>query len=664
MNINTILDFATILKAAQSLSATIRLDELLHQLSQIILQHSGGDRCALILPNTESLWHLQALATTETTEIVSTPLDSNLSLPIKLINYVKNTGEVVVIDHLSTSLPIIDEYLITQKPQSLLCLPLLNQGKAIAILYLENRLASGVFNRDRLLILNFLFTQAAISLENAKLYQSLQQSENKFRTLVENVNDVVYTITPDGKFSYISPQCPNLLGYSVEQCLHQPFTIFTHPDDLPAVIASNQKLFATGIKQSGLELRAKHQNGHWVWLTANNAPIFDEQGNVIGLRGIVRDISDRKTTELALAESQAELLALFHAIQDVIVVLDAEGRYRKIAPTGAHLLYKPPEHMLGKTLAEVLPADVASSFLNVIQQVLEHKQMRRIEYSLTIAQQEIWFEASIVPLTDTRVVWCARDITFRKEYEERLEKTNGELIRATRLKDEFLATMSHELRTPLNAILGMTEGLQDEVFGAINPRQIQALETIEQSGYHLLELINDILDVSKIAAGKVELKYSKTPIIPLCQQSLELIQPQATKKSLQLASHLPIDLPDVSMDERRIRQVLINLLNNAVKFTPPGGKITLEACIVKGIAQHNYLRIAVSDTGIGIAPENLKRVFEPFIQIDSTLNRKYEGTGLGLALVKRIVELHGGEVTLTSELGIGSCFAIELPYLD
>ncbi|AFY99619.1 ATP-binding protein [Calothrix sp. PCC 6303] len=245
-----------------------------------------------------------------------------------------------------------------------------------------------------------------------------------------------------------------------------------------------------------------------------------------------------------------------------------------------------------------------------------------------------------------------------QEMNRSLEKTNEELIQSTRLKDEFLATMSHELRTPLNAILGMTEALQDEIFGDINEKQLQALATVERSGNHLLELINDILDVSKILSGQIELNYTNTAIIPLCQQSLEFIQPQAARKSIQLKSKFSVDLPDFRIDERRIRQVLINLLNNAVKFTPEGGAITLEAIYPIKIKQRNYLQIFVKDTGIGIASEDIQRIFEPFIQLDSNLNRKFEGTGLGLTLVRRIVELHGGEVSLTSELGVGSCFAI------
>lgn len=265
------------------------------------------------------------------------------------------------------------------------------------------------------------------------------------------------------------------------------------------------------------------------------------------------------------------------------------------------------------------------------------------------------------------------------EINQRLAESNEELARATRLKDEFLANMSHELRTPLNAILGMTEGMQEQVFGKISDAQTKALQTIERSGSHLLELINDILDVAKIESGQIELEYSTISVDALCQSSLTFIKQQALKKSIQLETKITSNLPEINVDERRIRQVLINLLNNAVKFTPDGGQVTLDvSCQPLSVSAQEALgsplvnnqpelslsrciHITISDTGIGIAPENISKLFQPFIQIDSALNRQYQGTGLGLALVKRIVEMHGGKVMLSSELGVGSCFTVILP---
>ena len=250
---------------------------------------------------------------------------------------------------------------------------------------------------------------------------------------------------------------------------------------------------------------------------------------------------------------------------------------------------------------------------------------------------------------------------------DQLAISNAQLARATQIKDEFLANMSHELRTPLNAILGMTEGLQDGVFGIVNQQQIKALQTVERSGSHLLELINDILDVAKIESGKIELDCAPTSINCLCQSSIAFVKHQAFQKRIQIDIRLPLNLPDLLVDERRIRQVLINLLSNAVKFTPEGGQIILEASrascdlAITNSSEEDFLRIVVIDTGIGISADNIKKIFQPFMQIDSALNRRYNGTGLGLVLVKQIVKLHGGSVELTSELGVGSCFTLMLP---
>ena len=283
-----------------------------------------------------------------------------------------------------------------------------------------------------------------------------------------------------------------------------------------------------------------------------------------------------------------------------------------------------------------------------------------------------------------------QELIERQKAQQQLTERNDELARATRLKDEFLANMSHELRTPLNAILGMAEGLQDDIFGAVSDRQRQAIQTIDRSGTHLLELINDILDLSKIEAGRVELEVHPTAIVPLCSASMAFVRQQALQKQIQLNGVLPADLPEVLIDDRRVRQVLINLLSNAVKFTPPGGTITLAVSREWQVPPHfdhirhvhrspstgpaphlaelssdglapDYLFVSVLDTGIGIAATHLEQLFQPFVQVESALNRQYAGTGLGLALVQRIVALHGGLVSVASEPGVGSYFVFSLP---
>ena len=249
--------------------------------------------------------------------------------------------------------------------------------------------------------------------------------------------------------------------------------------------------------------------------------------------------------------------------------------------------------------------------------------------------------------------------SLAKRVEERtfeLQQANAELARAARMKDEFLATMSHEFRTPLHTILGMTEALAEEAFGTLTPKQRDALTSIDESGRHLLALIRDILDLAKIGAGKLELLITPVNLESVCQASLRFIKQDAGKKRMAVVFDFHSDVLMIDADERRLKQILVNLLSNAVKFTPEGGRIGLEVS-----SQSDAVILAVWDTGIGISPEDLQRVFQPFVQLDGTFTRRHPGTGLGLSLVSRMVEMHGGQISVTSNVGEGSRFTVSLP---
>jgi len=239
-----------------------------------------------------------------------------------------------------------------------------------------------------------------------------------------------------------------------------------------------------------------------------------------------------------------------------------------------------------------------------------------------------------------------------------LRAANAELAQASRLKDEFLANMSHELRTPLNAILGLSEALLENVAGTLTPRQLKSISTISTSGAHLLELINDILDLSKVEAGKLELNLDTVNLQEFCESCLVFVRTQAMRKKIGVAFEHDERVTKLSADPRRLKQILVNLLTNAVKFTPEGGCIGLT---VVASESEGLLRFTVWDTGIGIAPEDQGKLFRAFTQIDSGLSRAQEGTGLGLALVAKLVELHGGSVALESEPAKGSRFIVSMP---
>ena len=289
-----------------------------------------------------------------------------------------------------------------------------------------------------------------------------------------------------------------------------------------------------------------------------------------------------------------------------------------------------------------------------------------LEFRVAVPGQDIrWYNGVGRPQRQPNgdVIWdgVLLDVTDRRK----AELENAVLERATRTKDLFLANMSHELRTPLSAILGMTEGLSQGIYGETSPQQLKSLAIVEKSGLHLLNLINEILDLSKIETGEVSLNLSKVNVAQLCKSCLELVSPEASRKKIKLSFNAQWDLPPVQADETRLRQILLNLLDNSVKFTPDGGEVslTVENLPGKGNSDRkDSLRFTIADNGIGIDLDQNDTLFQPFVQVDNSLSRKYAGSGLGLSLVKRFVELHSGSIGVESELGKGSRFTVDLPF--
>ncbi|MEI6776994.1 MAG: PAS domain-containing sensor histidine kinase [Chloroflexales bacterium] len=304
--------------------------------------------------------------------------------------------------------------------------------------------------------------------------------------------------------------------------------------------------------------------------------------------------------------------------------------------------------------------------------VLRGEQFRDLELILRRhdADDVRWFSFSGGPVSaadgalELGVV-TGTDITSRKRAEDAvqahadaLSRTNAELIRALQIKDDFLAMMSHELRTPLNGILGASECLEAGVYGPINVRQRQALTIMRESGTHLLAILSDILDLAHIEANPAHMDRHPVAVDSICELALRMVQTAAQQKDVHLHYHPEQGNAELCADERRLIQILTNLLTNAITFTPSGGAVGLD---VTTDAEQERIQFVVWDTGIGIAEADLGRIFQPFTQLDSRLSRSYEGTGLGLALVRRLAEAHGGRVDVTSTLGQGSRFTVSLP---
>jgi signal transduction histidine kinase len=265
------------------------------------------------------------------------------------------------------------------------------------------------------------------------------------------------------------------------------------------------------------------------------------------------------------------------------------------------------------------------------------------------------FDAKEIALAQTFADQAVIAIQNARLFREIQDKSR-QLEVANQHKSEFLANMSHELRTPLNAIIGFSEVLIERMFGDLNDKQDDYLKDIHSSGKHLLSLINDILDLSKIEAGRMELDVESFDVPAALDNAMTLVRERAQRHGIALSLQVAPDVGTLRADERKFKQILLNLLTNAVKFTPDGGKVDVHAGLVGGV-----LQVAVADTGIGIAPEDQAAVFEEFRQVGRHYTNKQEGTGLGLTLTKRFVELHGGSLTLRSESGKGSTFTFTLP---
>lgn len=390
---------------------------------------------------------------------------------------------------------------------------------------------------------------------------------------------------------------------------------------------------------------------------------------------LARKRSEDELHEAQMSQSRKALVDFKAALDAhaIVATTDAHGRITYVNDKFCAISKYSREELIGKDHRIINSGYHPKSFIREIWQTISGGKIWKGELRNCAKDGSIyWVDTTIVPFLGDdgkplQFIAIRADITERKLAEADLRQTHAALsvanaeLEATRLKSEFLANMSHELRTPLNAILGLSEALREQTYGPLTPRQSQSLDTIHSSGEHLLSLINDILDLSKIEAGKLELNLAQVNVSEFCESCLVFVRTQAMQKKIGVTFEHDDNVAQLLVDPRRLKQILVNLLTNAVKFTPNGGHIGLSVTAPKG---DDVVRFTVWDTGIGIAVDDTAKLFRAFTQIESGLTRPQEGTGLGLALVAKLVELHGGSVTLESELGKGSRFIVTLPMVD
>jgi PAS domain S-box-containing protein len=517
--------------------------------------------------------------------------------------------------------------------------------------------------------------------ERMRVNESLRLLE---RAVSSSVNGILIAdmSQPDYPVVFANPVVERITGYSSTELLGKNCRFLQGADrEQPALNEVRRALHEK--RECKVMLRNYRKDGTPFWNELFLSPVRNDLGIITHFVGVLHDVTEQVQTERELTVARDFLKQLMDTVPDPIFVKDAADRWIDGNAAFWSFLGRSPVDVLGTSAYDFFPkAQADRSWHEDNQAVVGNDNnedgsnedgSNEDEEILPDGQGKLHtFLVKKNAFTDADgskvLVGVMRDISRRKEVEEALHQrtnelraANASLARAARLKDEFLAGMSHELRTPLSGILGLAEALQEQLYGPLTEKQMQSLRLIEESGRHLLDLINDILDLTKIESGHLELHWSDYVVNDLCQASLKMIKQLAQQKRLTLV--YDIDPPGLALrcDGLRLKQMLVNLLSNAVKFTPDEGKIGLT---VTGDSSKQLVLFTVWDTGIGIAPENFPRLFQPFTQLDSRLSRQYSGTGLGLSLVHSMAKLHGGGVELQSTLGNGSQFTIRLPWIS
>jgi PAS domain S-box-containing protein len=561
--------------------------------------------------------------------------------------------------------------------------PLLCDDRLLGVLGVDHETAGRTFSERDQALLRLFADQAAIAIENARLHeatrcelvdrrQAMAELETRVRQRTAEVADLYdhapcgyHSLDADGLIVRINDTELGWLGYSQEEVLGK----LRFPD---LMTPSSRELFAraypeivAGRWSGDIELDVVRKDGSVFTAILRTTTVPDDAGNSVRSRASLFDITARKQAEQAVREREARLQTFLDSASDLVLRLAPTGRILYANRAATLRLASPGTDLVGQPLPAFVGPDHVAACRSALDQAADTGRPVPVEWTLRLAGGTILHvEGSLIPqVGEGRVLGVDglfHDVTARREAEAALRRTNAELRRAAQTKDAFLATMSHELRTPMNAVLGIAEALGEEAYGPLTEKQQGALRHIEESGRHLLSLINDILDLSKIEAGKLTLEPDTVEVGGLCQASLRLIREAALKKQLEVGLALDPAVPLLVADMRRLKQILVNLLTNAVKFTPPGGRVGLE---VTGDPDRQAVRFTVWDTGIGISEAEAATLFQPFVQLDSSLARQQQGTGLGLSLVSRLARLHGGGVDLVSTPGRGSRFTVRLPWL-
>lgn len=482
----------------------------------------------------------------------------------------------------------------------------------------------------------------------------LHSSEVTLESFLNATIDVAGLVDENGNFCLANKAMAKQFATSVKKLIGKP--MFRAP---LTKTAKRRQGWLNKVLQTGKPIRATDFSDG-VWYDNSYFPVFDNDGNVTRVAIFARDITEHKKTE----ENLRQLSRVVEQDPNAVFITDTDGTIQFVNAQFTKMTGYTAEDAIGKNprilKSNDTPPETYEDLWATIKSGKEWRgeiKDRRKDGTYFWAREIIGHVRDDSGMT-THYVAIHEDITIQKEAELALRTAKEDSEIANRAKTELLANMSHELRTPLNAIIGFTGSIKAEIFGPLgNAKYYEYIDHIGDSGVHLLELINDILDVSAVEAGKLELHESEINAADLVEASLRLIKERADKKEIHLNSNIKKGLPMLFADARRMKQILLNILSNAVKFTPQGGEIALYV----SLSDNDEFLFVITDSGIGMSNSEISHAMTEFGQVDSTLSRKEEGAGLGLPLTKGLTELHGGTLEITSEKGIGTTAVVKLP---
>lgn len=496
--------------------------------------------------------------------------------------------------------------------------------------------------------------------------KKLRDTEEYYTEKLETLNDVVFSVDLQGRFTYINSAIEPVTGYKVEDILGTSFVQYLHPDDLSGLLEDIKLTFAG--KHKPYMFRIMKKEGGFLYVHTTSRAIV-RNGEIVGINGIMVDIFQLKKVEKDLKLERDRAQKYLDVVRVIILVIDKNHNISLINKKGCEIIGYAESEIIGHNWFDIcLPDNEKDTAKENYSNILNGKKSLPEYFESTLIKkngEECIFAWNNILLTDDMgtiegILMSGEDITQRKKLESALIEAKLLAENANRTKSEFLANITHEFRTPLNCIIGYSDVLSEELFGSLNEYQSKYMKNVLLSANRLLELVNAVLEMSRIEAGTGELEcnefYVPSSVRCICSNLMAV----ATRKNISLSMDFGADVGYIYADKPKFEQILYNLLNNAIKFTPSGGSVKITA----NTLHDNALVVNVKDTGIGISKNDMQKLFKPFCQIDSSLERKFGGTGLGLFIVMKFVEMHNGMVWVESEEGKGSLFSFSIPFIQ